>query len=230
MKKPYVSIIIPVYKPNKTLLDNIIKNLKNQETNFKFEVIKIAGNNGLANAYNQGIRKSKGEIIVTLHQDCVPGDTNWLAKMVLPFKNPNVVLATSKVLENESLREYFPYPPDGKSTAYRKNVLIKVRGFDEKTYFTGGEDVDIYLKMIHYGKLKNVNTFVEHVHKGYLGNKTIEKIRQNASINGSLFRIWGVRNPKWWKALIMCFRYPREYGANFLRAFINKKQSYRRND
>lgn len=227
-QKIFVSIIIPVYKPKKELLAKAIKAIKKQKTDFKYEIIISEGEKGLSKAYNEGIKKSKGEIIVTLHSDCIPLENKWLQKMVDPFKDPNIVLAFGKVKEKYDNRIYYPHPPDGKSTAFRKSSLEKVKLFDEKTFFSGGEDVDIWLKLKKIGKMVKVDTSVLHCHKGYLGNVTVEKRKQNGSINGALFRIWGVKNPRWLKAIILCFIYPTSYGYNFLKAFVYKKQFYRR--
>jgi hypothetical protein len=50
-----VSIIIPEYNPNKKLLDNLKKYLKKNAKHT--QIIEIQGANGLANAYNNGIKK-----------------------------------------------------------------------------------------------------------------------------------------------------------------------------
>lgn len=230
MTKIDVSIIVPVYKPNKKILDDLRKIISKQKTSFSFETLFIDGKNGLANTYNEGIKKSKGKIIVMLHQDCLPKDLYWLEKVIKPFENPGIVISSAYIIDWETNKKYFPFPPDGKSTAYLKQTLAMVGNFDAKTYFTGGEDVDLYLKMMKHGKLAKADTFVTHFHKGYLGNKTVEKRKQNGSINGCLVRIWGIKNPFWWKAIIMSIKYPTTYGKQFIRAFINKKQDYRRDD
>jgi len=227
MKK--VSIIIPIYKPDKRILIKLI-NYLNKNKKRGCEIIKIDGRGGTANAFNRGIKHSKGEIVLIVHQDCIPKEKDFIKKMIKPFEDKEVVIATAKIKDYDTGKEYYPFPPDVKATAYRRSALNKVGGFDSKTYFTGGEDVDIWLKLMRFGKLANVNTTVEHIHPNYFGNKTIEKRRQNGSINGCLFRIWGVKNPFWWKPLIMCCIYPFDYGREFCKAFLTKKQSYRRKD
>ncbi|MCL6500884.1 MAG: glycosyltransferase [Candidatus Pacearchaeota archaeon] len=224
-----VTLICPLYKPNTKILNKLKEKLNQQNLEeIPLQKLFIDGKGGLAKAYNQGIKKAKGEIIITLHQDCIPKDKNFIKKMVAPFKEKNVVIATAKIKDYDTKKEYFPFPPDGKATAYRKEILKKVGFFDDKTFLTGGEDVDAYLKIRKFGELENVNTLVEHIHPGYFGNVTVEKRRQNGSINGCLFRKWGLKNPFWLKALVSCFFYPSSYGKEFLRAFFIKKQVYRR--
>ena len=223
-----VSIILPVYHIRKDLLDNIKGYLSNISKNF--ETLVIDGKNGLANAYNTGIRKAKGEIIITLHQDCIPLEEDSIQKLVEPFKDEEVVLTYSKIKDICSNKEYIPFISDGKFTAFRKSSLEEVGLFDEKTFFTGGEDVDMWMKLKKIGKIILVDTLVLHNHDKYLGNKTIEKRKQNGNINGVLFRRYLFRFPIWYKALISCFIYPTTYGKEFVKSFVINKQNYRRKE
>ncbi len=186
--------------------------------------------NGLAKAYNDGIKKAKGEIVITIHQDCIPLEKDSIQKLIAPFEDSDVVLTYSWVMEEDIKQKYYPFVADGKFTAYRKSALEEIGYFDENTFFTGGEDVDIWLKLGKIGKIVKVNTGITHIHQGYLGNKTLEKRKQNGNINGALFRIWGIRNPKWLKAIVMSLRYPTTYGKYFIKAFLSGKQEYRRKE
>lgn len=220
------TIIIPKYKPKKEIFSRLKKYLK--ENAQGFEIIEIDGANGLANAYNKGIKKAKGDIIITLHQDCIPLEKDAINKLVKPFKDKEVVLTYSWIMEEDVKEKYYPFVPDGKFTAFRKSALERIGLFDEKHFIIGGEDADIYLKLKKVGKIVKVDTGLLHIHLGYKTNKTKEKIKQNGNINGTLFRLWGFKYPKWHKALILCLIYPFSYGKQFIRGFINKKQDYRR--
>jgi len=226
--KQKVSIIIPKYKPKKEIFSKLKKYL--QENAKGIEIIELEGIKGLANTYNEGIEKAKGDIVITIHQDCIPLEKNSIQKLIQPFENKEIIMSYSWILDDETKRKYFPLPPDGKFVAYRKKALEKVGMFDEKNFFTGGEDVDIWLKLKKIGKIAKVNTGIIHIHPGYLGNKTLEKRKQNGNINGALFRIWGIKNPKWFKALIMCLIHPASYGKYFVKAFFSGKQEYRREE
>jgi GT2 family glycosyltransferase len=225
MKK--ISIIIPTYKLNEKLFNKLKKYLNTCSKDY--EIIIVDGKNGLANAYNNGINMAGGDILITIHQDCIPCENDSIDKLISPLiSDPKVIMSYSKIFDYETKRNYYPTPPDGKFVAYRKTSLKKIGMFDEKSFFSGGEDVDIFLKLKKVGKIAKVDTTAIHYHKGYLGNKTVEKRKQNGNINGALFRIWGIQNPKWFFALLFCLRYPKTYGKYFIHAFIAKKQEYRR--
>ncbi len=226
--KNKTTIIIPTYKPKKEIFDKLKKYLK--ENAKRIEIIEIEGINGLAKTYNEGIEKAKGDIIITLHQDCIPLEKNAIKKLIKPFKDKKVILTYSWVMEEDVRKKYYPSAPDGKFTAYRKSALQKVGLFDEKHFLAGGEDIDIWLKLKKIGKIEKVDTGLLHIHPNYRGNKTLEKRRQNGSINGALFRIWGTKNPKWLKALIICVFDPLHYGKEFWKAFSSGKQNYRRKE
>jgi len=228
MNKKDISIIIPKYKPKKEVFDKLKRYLK--ENTKGMEVIEIEGLRGLANAYNQGIKKSKGDIVITIHQDCIPIGKDAIEKLVKPFEDKEVVLSYSWVMEEDIKKKYYPFAPDGKFTVYRKSALKEVGLFDEKTFVIGGEDVDIYLKLKKKGKIKKVDTGLLHIHPGYKTNKTKEKIKQNGSMNGSLFRVWGFKYSKWFKALVLCLVHPFTYGKEFCKSFIKGKQDYRRKE
>lgn len=229
MKKIKYSIVIPAYRPNPVLLKRLENYLK-QNTDDSFEYYVIEGKNGLASAYNEGIKRAKGEIIITIHSDCVPFEQDALQKLVYPFRDKDVVLTYVWIKEEDRKEKYYPEIPDGKFNAFRKSALEKVGLFDEKVFFTGGEDVDIWLKLKKIGKIIKVNTGVLHTHPNYRGNKTLDKRKQNGQINGCLFRMHGAKNPKWLKALIMCFLHPKTYGKYFVDAYKKGRQEYRRGE
>jgi len=221
-----VSIIIPKYKPKKETFLKLKKYLK--ENAKGMEIIEIEGKNGLANTYNQGIKKAKGEIIITLHQDCIPKDKESIFKLIEPFNDENVILTYCFIRDNDKNKKYRPFPPDGKFVAYRKSILEEVGLFNCKIFFTGGEDVELYSRLKNKGKIVFVNTEVEHFHKGYKYNLTKEKRKQNGNINGCLFRVIGFKNDRWLKALILSFVFPFSYGKEFIKGFLSGKQNYRR--
>ena len=56
-----VSIVIPIYKPDKALLNRVVKGIKKQDYDGKIEIIKVDQGEGLANQLNWGIKKAKNE-------------------------------------------------------------------------------------------------------------------------------------------------------------------------
>jgi len=104
VKKPFVSVIIPVFNGNKNILSELICSLRLQDYNNKeiiivddcsnqhtknllnnFKGVKVLTNEknkGLASSLNKGILNSNGEYIVTILQDCVPYSKQWLSELV----------------------------------------------------------------------------------------------------------------------------------------------------
>lgn len=222
-----VSIIIPIHNPDKKILEDVEKSVKNQSYEGKINVIKVNEGFGLAKSLNYGIKKAKTKIVVSLHQDCVPKGNNWLKKLIGPLKNKDVVATTSDVFDVENRKLYTP-ALDEKGCAYKKEALEKVRLFDDKTFLNSGEDMDMYLKLKKLGKISYPHCIVEHHHKGYLIKKSKYKKLQNANTNGCLFRIYGFRLPRWWISLILANPFNFEYSYWFWRGFINRKQDFRK--
>jgi GT2 family glycosyltransferase len=121
---------------------------KNKKINFEWH----KKNSGVCKARNKGISMSKYPIVINMDQDCIP-EKNWLKKMVVPFENPKVGIASA-----------FGYY-GGTSTAFRKDLLEKVGGYDE-SYFYYREDSDLSFKIMDLGyKFVVVKAEYEHDHE-----------------------------------------------------------------
>ena len=224
-----VSIIIPIHNPDNNVLKQIDDAIEDQfEFNGEIEVIKVDKGFGLAKSMNYGIKKAKHDIVVTLHQDCVPISNSWLTTLIYPLEvsDSGVIACTSDVLDAESGSCYTPLL-DEKGCAYKKKVLEKVGYFDENTFENSGEDMDLYLKLVKMGKIAYPHCVVEHYHAGYLNPKG-EKSIQNANTLGCLFRVHGFALPGWWKGLIKANPFNIEYCYWFYRGFFKKKQDWRK--
>ena len=221
-----VSIVIPIYNPNKSLLKKVIESLRNQKFSHKKEIILIEKGWGLAKSLNYGIKKSKYKVIVTLHQDCIPSSINWLSTLVKPLKDDAFVASVSDVIDVESKKLYTPFL-DEKGCAYKKNALKNVNYFSEDIFLNSGEDMDMYLKLKKIGKIAYPHTSVEHYHPGYLSAKGYKRL-QNANTWGCLFRVYGFHLPGWWKGLIKANALNWGYCYWFWRGFFKKKQDFKR--
>jgi len=220
-----ISIIIPLYKPNKELLSKIKRTIKRQNYLGKLEIIEIDESLGLAASLNLGIRKAKYPVIVSLHQDCVPISDNWLKKLVEPLKNENVVAVASDVYDVENKMTYTPFL-DEKGCAYKKKCLMEVGLFDDKTFLNSGEDMDMYMKLKDLGRIEYPRCKVAHYHKGFLIKKSRYKKLQNANTYGCLFRIYGFRLKNWWKPFLLANPFNILYSYWFWRGFITKRQRF----
>ena len=110
---------------------------ENFSSNKKISIINFSKNQGVCKARNAGIKAAKGEIIVNMDHDCIPGK-DWLKEMVKPFFNPKVGVVSG----------YNYY--GGTSTAFRKRLLDRVGGYDED-YFYYREDTDLSFKVMELG-------------------------------------------------------------------------------
>tara|TARA_Y100000296_G_scaffold87157_1_gene130137 strand:- start:1169 stop:2035 length:867 start_codon:yes stop_codon:yes gene_type:complete len=229
--KKLISVIIPCYNENH-ILNETIKRAVNQKYENKeiiivadnptkdvekiikkwykkVKIIKNSHNNwGLTGSLNNGIKESKGEIIVTLLADCLPKNDKWLISLVKNFKDHNVVAVASKVKNDDKTFDKFDplvkdimhdrqkvYSPglDEKGCAYRKNTLEEVGLFDSKHFKTAGEDFDMYYKMTKEGKVISGNEpYVIHVHPLDL-QKIYNRSASYSRGSGVLFRIYGYK-------------------------------------
>lgn len=137
----------------------------------KFKKVKLIEqeHKGPAAARNLGIKHSKGAILLFTDADCVP-TKNWIRFMVEPFKDRSIVgvCGAYKTLNKESLiarfvgyeieRRYEELKKEEKidfvgtySAAYRKNILLKIGGFDESFPLASGEDPELSFRLSEIG-------------------------------------------------------------------------------
>lgn len=103
-------------------------------------------------ARNRGIKTAKNDIIVIMDDDCIP-ERKWLAKIVNGFNEPHIGIVTS----------YSKF--GGTSTAFRKETLDKVGGYDEE-YGYYREDTDLVFRVMERGfEAKFVNAEFVHEHE-----------------------------------------------------------------
>ncbi len=126
-------------------------------------------NSGKASALNRGIEEAGGEIIGCIDADSYP-DEDALLKMIPYFKDPKVAAVTSSILVKDpenflqrlqdleyiliawgrKLMDYLDsvYVTPGPLSLYRRNVLKRVGGFDERVLT---EDIEIAWRLQREG-------------------------------------------------------------------------------
>ncbi len=216
MKALNVSIVLPLFKPDKEILKKVLKSIKNQKYNGKVEVLQIDNGGGFSQQMNVGIIKAKHSIVIMLPQDCMPATNDWLSNLTEPFKDEKVIAAVSKVQLPDELWEpmgvfakalmlkekgIITSLLDGKGGAYRKSVMEKIGFFDEKTFRTAGEDFDTYVKFKRLGKIAYPDAKIFHLHPTAFV-KRLRKDYQYANGYGALVRIYGKEMPHWYIGLI----------------------------
>jgi len=222
-----ISVIMPLYKPDKKILRKVLDSLKKQKFKGKKEIIKVDEGWGLAKSMNYGIKKAKCDIIITLHQDCIPSDEDWLNNLIKPLENKEVVATCSDIYDIENKKRYTPLL-DEKGCAYKKEALERVGFFDDKTFLNSGEDMDMYMKLKRIGRISYPRCVVKHYHPGFLIKKAPYKKLQNANTWGCLFRRYGFQVPGVWKSLIKANVFNIKYFYWFWRGFFKKRQDFKR--
>ncbi len=108
---------------------------------------------GVCKARNTGIKNAANPIIVIMDHDCIP-EKGWLRGLVKGFDSEKVGVVSS-----------FDSFGGGTSTAFRKSVLGRLGGFDERFYYYR-EDTDLVFRVIEAGYgVKRVKAKFFHDHK-----------------------------------------------------------------
>ena len=109
-------------------------------------------NSGVSKARNAGIKISRYDFVVNMDHDCIP-EKDWLRDMMKGFDSEKVGIV--------SAYDYY----GGTSTAFRKELLERVGGYDEQ-YFYYREDTDLSFKIMDLGyEFKLVKAKYLHDHK-----------------------------------------------------------------
>jgi len=126
----------------------------------RIRFIALGKNRGVCKARNTGIKAAKFPIVVNMDHDCIP-EKDWLKELVKGFEDPKVGVISS-------FGDF-----GGTSTAFRKELLEKVGGYDER-YFYYREDTDLTFSIMDLGyKFKKAEMRYYHDHeeiapKGFL--------------------------------------------------------------
>ncbi|OGI33471.1 MAG: hypothetical protein A2420_04095 [Candidatus Moranbacteria bacterium RIFOXYC1_FULL_44_13] len=164
---------------------------------------------GLASSYNDGIRNSESELIVTLHSDIII-QKNSLEKLLTPFSempSSDIVAATHKVIHPLEIWKKYNFWQkcffarlvekkfsglDGKFDCFRKSALEKIGLFDERTFKNAGEDGDVVYKLKKIGKIKKTEAEIIHLHSmdpNFSWHDIVRKQQQYSESQGILLRL-----------------------------------------
>ncbi|VVB83555.1 Glycosyl transferase family 2 [uncultured archaeon] len=210
MKIPKVSIIIPLYKPEREVFEKLKEMLKKQTINA--EIIE-SWNLPEVESMNAGIKKSKGEIIVILEQDCVPEKEIWLEKLIKPLEDKNIAATGSYLLLSEERWKKYSLllrlliikereredptmnmrapPTDIRACAYRKKDLIEVGMINEAVKFA--PDADLSIKLRKRGRIVNAGVGVFHLHNQKNVSYTLKRLFSYSEGNGKMVRMHKTR-------------------------------------
>lgn len=139
-------------------------------------------NQGPAAARNAGVGKASGEIILFTDDDCVPS-ANWIEEMAKPFRDKEVaavkgayktkqesVVARFAQIEFEERFEMLKKVEyidmvDTYSAGYRKEIFLRMKGFDATFPVANNEDTELSYRMFNHGykMIFNPNAVVCHL-------------------------------------------------------------------
>ncbi len=179
-------------------------------TQLPFVLVQHAKSLGLAQSYNDGISRSSGDLIVTLHSDVVIQGAGALEQLVGPFLLNDKVLATYHYVDHplELWKTYNFWQKcffarqlgvrqrglDGKFDCFRRTALEAAGMFDGQTFRRAGEDGDIVRKLLTRGEVLGTDAGILHLHSRdphFSMQHIIYKHAQYAESQGAIYRRYG---------------------------------------
>ena len=166
----------------------VAQKFKKENKNIPIKIIARDKQYGLSASYNLGAKLAKGTFIVTLSSDSFLPTENELKRLVEPCLEDSLVIASAPwILHPEKIWQTYNFwqkyifsravgtrvsSGNGKFDCMRKDVYMKVGGYDEKKFtgeeVVGGEDADLHIRLRKIGKIIVSNAEVIHLH--YRGN------------------------------------------------------------
>ncbi len=181
-KSPKTSVIIVAYNPDKQLFERNIESLmtdvktdyeiwvidnseqskiKDYVSGLKINYIKLKRNYGLTAGRNVGIIHAKGEILIFLDDDAIPG-TNFIDEHTKAHVENNICGLRGKCLpRTNATLNHFAYHYDlgdgmipycinlEGNSSFKKDILLEVGGFNSELKGAGGhEGLELSKKII----------------------------------------------------------------------------------
>lgn len=211
--KHIISKLILINDASKDKTKTLIKKFVN-DTSYNTLVINHKLSKGLAASYNEGIKLSTSDFVLTMHQDIIVNDNNSYKKMLDSINNN--VMAVYPILEHS--RELWntynlwqkclfsrhidrkEYDLTGKYDCFNRDRLEEIGYFDSSIYRTAGEDADLKHKITKNGcifKCSNVEVLhAQENDKSFTISKYFKKEAQLAEARGVVLRKHGTGNVK----------------------------------
>jgi glycosyltransferase involved in cell wall biosynthesis len=149
---------------------------------------------GPASARNRGAREARGDILLFTDADCVP-DRDWVREMLRPLQDPEIKGVQGSYTTSQpglvarfaqaEIEDRYERLSSGKyidfigtySAAYRKDIFLKFRGFDQGFPEASGEDPELSFRLSRQGHMLifNPGARVSHSHPDTLGKYLRQK-------------------------------------------------------
>lgn len=188
--------------------DNSLQSINSLKSS-KIKVVKNKNNLGFARAVNQGVEAAKGEIVVLLNNDVVP-EKDFLKLLVDDFKNPKVFAVSLNepqwswakgkwfkgFIEHEpgpkTKNSHLSFWASGGSGAFRRNIWLKLGGFDELYEPFYWEDIDLSYRAWKRGYkiIWEPKSVVHHQHESTIGSHFSKNYIDFVSQRNQILFIW----------------------------------------
>lgn len=163
--------------------------------------------------YNCGLKNNTGDFQLNMQQDCRPEDPTALERLYnyLMAKPDRVAAVALVTLPEENFKKYNFWGQvlmarwvgrlhqgiSGKFDLIRKDVFLKIGGYNTTHFRFAGEDMDLNMRLSEQGEVF-VAPDIEIIHYHHQSLKTgcihlFKKHYQVAESFGALFRIWGFK-------------------------------------
>jgi len=139
-------------------------------------------NEGASAARNNGLKNAKNEIVAYTDSDCEVSK-DWLRNIVKHFKDPEVGAVTGRTVfatdercasyvrsldieERNDRRRRYTSLANGPNSAFRRDLLLKIGGFDPKWYHAEDTEVSYKIWKDGYTIAYEPSAVVDHVPEG----------------------------------------------------------------
>jgi cellulose synthase/poly-beta-1,6-N-acetylglucosamine synthase-like glycosyltransferase len=137
---------------------------------------------GASAARNNGLRRAKNEIVAYTDSDCEVSK-GWLRNIVKHFKDPEIGAVTGRTVfatngrctsyvrsldieERNNRRRRYTSLANGPNSAFRRDLLLKIGGFDPKWYHAEDTEVSYKIWKEGYKIAYEPSAVVDHVPEG----------------------------------------------------------------
>ncbi len=172
--------------------------------------LKLDKNLGESVDYNEGVDRASGEYVLFLQQDSYPENEKGIETLLRHMDDKTVAVTSTVHLPKELwdgygfwgkvlMARWIGDVEQGVSNKFdliRRKTFLEIGKFDCEHFRTTGHDIDIYIRLIEKGLVKNISYKVIHYHHGNKKTswKDVLKKHYNLSMStGVLIRQWGFK-------------------------------------